>query len=205
MALPQNQSRIAPPGRQAVVLSAPSFVKTYASPGIDSGPAEFGIFVSGAAQHPITRTFKVNPWDWFNESASQGYSTEKLVGGFSATQAPTVDTLKIRRRGVSPFGGMFMQHPHSLQHPGGIADLNPGADYRIAGGKGQASSMVRVSAPTDAMPNRGMKLPTLPRGASRGGVANIPTGGTFDSSPAVPLMPKIAGWPTIFSFRMAAP
>ena len=200
--LPQNQARIAPPGRKPVVLSVPSFVKTFAAPGIDSKPTEFGILASGAGQHPTVPTFKVNPWDWYNESASQGYSTERLVGNFPATQAPTMDKMKIRRRGVDPWGGTFAMHPHSLQHPGGITDMNPGADYMIAGGRGAASSMVRLSI-RNANVSQGMKLPVLPPGATRAGLAPMPTGGNFDGSPATPLLPTVAGWPTIFSFRGA--
>ena len=200
MAVPQSQQDLAPKGRQAVTYSVPGFVKTFASPGIDSVPDETGVFASGAGLRPDSKTFKIYPWDWYNESSSQGHSTEKLIGGFSITQAPTMDKMKVRRRGVDPFGGLFVQHPHSEQHPGGIVDMNPGADYKVAGGKGQASSMVRLNV-SPSRPNVGMKLPVLPAGATRGGLAPIPTGGTFDGSPAVPVKPRISGWPTIFSFR----
>src|SRR5271157_4413454 len=71
MAVPQSQQDLAPKGRQAVTYSVPGFVKTFASPGIDSVPDETGVFASGAGLRPDSKTFKIYPWDWYNESSSQ--------------------------------------------------------------------------------------------------------------------------------------
>lgn len=204
MAAPQTYKGTNSPGTPA--YGPAPFVKVFASPGIDSTPNEQGVFSSGAGLRPDTPTFKVNPWDWGNDAPSQGNDTEHLVGGVAATKAPNAKSMAIRRRGVSPWGGSALtMHPHAQQHAGGIQDLNPGADYKISGGKGQASSFCRVEQKRDFKAvNAGMKLPVLAQEITRGGAAPIPTGGTFDGSPAAPVMPRITGWPTIFSFRGAA-
>jgi hypothetical protein len=177
----------------------PPFVKVFAAPGIDSHISEQGVFNSGAGLDPHAPTTKTPPYDWSNESPSQGYETEHLVGNFGATKAPTAKSIAVRRRGFSPFGGFFPGKNISLsyQHPGGIADINPGASSLIAGGPSSASSLVRLNG---GKINRGMKLPILPQQIVRGGVAGMPSGGGSHEPLVAPLMPKVAGWPTIFSF-----
>jgi hypothetical protein len=174
------------------------FVKVFAAPGIDSHPSEQGVFNSGAGFDPTATTSKTPPYDWGNEAPSQNYETENLVGGFDATKAPTAHALGVRRRGVSPWGGHFpgKQAAMTFQHPGGIADMNPGASARIAGGPGQASSMVRLHG---VRSNRGMKLPVLPQEVTRGGSLPIPVGGGSHDPLVAPLMPKVPGWPSIFN------
>jgi hypothetical protein len=176
------------------------FVKVFAAPGIDSHTDEQGVFNSGAGFDPKAPTLKTPPYDWYNEAPTQHYETENFVGNFAATKAPDVKSLAIRKRGISPWEGFFPGKRQSViyQHPGGIADMNPGADSRIAGGPGSASSFCRLHGVRD---NRGMKLPVLPQEVSRGGKAPIPTGGGGHEPLAAPMKPKIAGWPTIFSFR----
>jgi hypothetical protein len=177
------------------------FVKVFAAPGIDSHPSEVGVFASGAGREPETSTFKSAPYDWFNEAPSQGYHTENLIGGFDATKAPPATSMSIRKRGVSPWGGFFPGKRAALiyQHPGGIADMNPGASSRIAGGPGQASSLVRTHGVRN---NRGMKLPVLPATVTRGGSAPVPSGGGSHEPLTAPILPKVPGWPSIFKVSM---
>ena len=178
---------------------APSFVKVFAAPGIDSHISEQGVFNSGAGLAPDHATLKTPPYDWGNEVETYDHNTGRLVGNFAATQAPNAASMKIRKRGISPWGGNSThQRGISHMHPGGIADMNPGADSRIAGGSGAASSMCRVNRVTDN--SRGMKLPVLPQETARGGAGNVPAGGGGHDSLAAPLKPKVPGWPTIFSF-----
>lgn len=176
------------------------FVKVFAAPGIDSHPDEQGVFNSGAGFDPQAPTAKTQPWDWYNEAPTQHYETENFVGNFGATKAPDASKLKIRKRGLSPWGGFGpgMRASLTYQHPGGIADMNPGADRLIAGGPGAASSFCRLHGVRD---NRGMKLPVLPQEVNRGGLAPVPSGGGGHDPLAAPLRPKIPGWPTIFAFR----
>lgn len=174
------------------------FVKVFAAPGIDSHPAEVGVFNSGAAFDPGAPTLKTPPYDWGNEAPSQDLDTEHLVGGYVATKAPVAASLKIRRRGLSPWGGAYLS-VHGQQHPGGITDLNPGSGSVIAGGVGQASSFCRINA-KNAANNRRMKLPVLPQTAVRAGVSAFPTGGGSHEPLVAPMMPKVPGWPTIFGF-----
>lgn len=176
------------------------FVKVFGSPGIDSHTDEVGLFNSGAGLSPHTGTAKASPWDWWNEAPTQHYETENLIGNFSATKAPNAKSIAVRKRGLSPWEGFFPGKRASViyQHPGGIADMNPGADSRIAGGPGAASSFCRMHGVRD---NRGMKLPVLPQEITRGGLAPMPTGGGGHDSLSAPLKPKVPGWPTIFSFR----
>lgn len=173
------------------------FVKVYAAPGIDSHPQEFGVYNSGAGRAPETTTLKTPPYDWFNEAPSQGYHTENLIGNFDATKAPHANQMAVRKRGVSPWGGFFPGKRIALayQHPGGIADMNPGASSRISGGPGAASSLVRTHGVRN---NRGMKLPVLPPSVTRGGSAPVPSGGGSHEPLTAPILPKIPGWPSIF-------
>ena len=173
------------------------FVKVFAAPGIDSHPSEVGVFASGAGREPETATFKSAPYDWSNECPTQHYNTERLIGGFDATLAPPANSMQIRKRGISPWGGFFRGKAHNLiyQHPGGIADMNPGASSRISGGPGAASSLVRTHGVRN---NRGMKLPVLPPDVTRGGSAPVPSGGGSHEPLTAPIMPKIPGWPSIF-------
>jgi hypothetical protein len=176
---------------------APSFVKVYAAPGIDSHPTEQGLFASGAGFDPIALPAKTHPYDWLNESPSQSYATENLIGNFDATKAQPAKSMSIRKRGVSPWGGFFPGRRAALtfQHPGGIADMNPGCSAIIAGGSGQGSSMVRLHGVRN---NRGMKLPVLPQEVTRGGTAPTPSGGGSHEPLTAPLIPKVPGWPSIF-------
>lgn len=175
------------------------FVKVFAAPGIDSQTGEFGVLASGAGHRPDAPTFKASPYDWYNEAPTQHYETENLVGNFPATKAPPANSMAIRRRGFTPWGGFFpgKRAAVSHQHPGGIADMNPGASSQIAGGPGAASSFCRLHGVRD---NRGMKLPVLPQEVTRGGLANIPTGGGSHDPLVAPMKPRIPGWPTIFAF-----
>ncbi len=110
-------------------------------------------------------------------------------------------SIAVRKRGASPFGGFFQGKDALIyQHPGGLADMNPGADSKIAGGIGQASSFCRVNINN---PDRAMKLPVKPSQITRGGPAKIPTGGGSHEPLVAPMMPKVPGWPTIFSFKTA--
>jgi hypothetical protein len=176
------------------------FVKVYAAPGIDSTPHEQGVFNSGAGFSPAAPTLKTPPYDWSNEAPSQGYGTERLVGTAAATKAPDATSLKVRRRGVTPWGGFFSgRESLKYQHPGGITDHNAGASALIAGGPGAASSFCRING-NNARDGRRMKLPILPQTVVRGGVASFPAGGGSHEPLIAPLQPKIKGWPTIFSF-----
>jgi hypothetical protein len=199
------KTKAAPPTQLVPPYEPRSFVKVFASPGIDSTPGEFGVIASGAAFPPVAGTYKTPPWDWANDAPEQGNEPGRLVGNFSATTAPVAADLKVRRRGLSPFGGSFQSpgNPHSQQHTGGIVDMNPGASFLIAGGPGAASSMVRLQSKIKK-PNLGMKLPVLSNAVQRGGVVPLPAGGSADAGLAAPLMPKLTGWPTIFAFRNPA-
>jgi hypothetical protein len=176
---------------------APSFVKVFAAPGIDSAPEEFGVRSSGAAFDPGTAPPQTSPYDWLNESPSQSYQTEEFIAGYPATRAKPANQIAVRKRGVSPWGGFFPGKRAALarQHPGGIADMDPGASSHIAGGKGAASSMVRLHGVRN---NRGMKLPVLPQEVTRGGLAPVPSGGGSHEPLTAPMIPKVPGWPSIF-------
>lgn len=206
MRLPANTGGNTGPRNNVVPrISPPSFVKTFASPGVDSPQEEFGVFASGAGTpNPKAKGFKIFPWDWQNDAPEQGPTPGKFIGNFAATQAKPAHSMSVRRRGVSPWGGSALKlHPHSMQHTGGNQDMNPGADYQIAGGQGQASSFVRIQSTAATNQSRGMKLPVLPQATTRGGMAAIPAGGTFDGSPAPPLMPRVNGWATVFAWKQA--
>lgn len=172
------------------------FVKVYAAPGIDSHPTEQGVFNSGAGFDPTANTAKTPPYDWLNEAPSQGYATENLVAGFNATKGKPANSMSIRKRGVSPWGGNFPGKTSlAYQHPGGITDHNAGAAATIAGGAGQASSFVRLHG---VRGNRGMKLPVTPQEVTRGTAAPFPTGGGSHEPLTAPMVPKVPGWPSIF-------
>jgi hypothetical protein len=179
----------------------PPFVKVFAAPGIDSHPDEVGVYASGAGRD--AGSFKVAPYDWLNESPEQGYATGNLIADNMATKAKPINSISIRRRGVSPWGGFFPGKQASIiyQHPGGIADMNPGASSTIAGGPGAASSFVRLHG---VRGNRGMKLPTLPQEVTRGGNQPFPAGGGSHEPLTAPLIPKVPGWPSIFKVSIAA-
>ena len=181
------------------------FVKVYATPGIDSGTNEQGVFNSGAGLHPNTDTLKTPPYDWRNEAPEQGYSSGELIGVGSngATRSKPAHSMSVRRRGISPWGGFFKggRHTLSTQHIGGNVDHNAGASSLIAGGPGAASSFARVHG---GRSDRGMKLPILPQETKRAGVAAFPAGGNGHDGIAAPLRPNVPGFPSIFMFRNQA-
>jgi hypothetical protein len=179
------------------------FVKVFATPGIDSDPSEQGVFNSGAGLHPHTQTLKTKPYDWLNESREQGYGAGFLVGAGdtnSQTKSKQANQLSVRRRGIAPWGGFFKGgRAHSaMQHRGGIVDSNTGASGLIAGGPGQASTLVRVQG---GRVDRNMKLPVLPTQTKRGGVAPMPQGGGSHDPLTAPLKSNVPGFPSIFMFR----
>lgn len=178
------------------------FVKVFGAPGIDSHPSEVGVYNSGAGLHPNTETYKTAPYDWLNESPEQGYEHGEFIGSGSqgVTKTKQANSLQIRKRGISPWGGFFHGGRASLamQHPGGIVDTNTGASSMIAGGAGQASSFVRLHGGRD---DRGMKLPVLPQETKRSGIAPFPAGGGTHDPLAAPLQSKVPGFPSIFMFR----
>src|SRR2546429_429304 len=122
-------------------------MKTFAAPGIDSNPAEQGVYNSGAGLHPTTDTAKISglPFDWRSNNPAIDRVTTNLIGNFDATKAPDASTIRVRQRGVTVWGGSFVKYKtgQTREKSGGIGDMNTGADLRIAGGKGQASSLVR--------------------------------------------------------------
>jgi hypothetical protein len=180
----------------------PSFVKVYAAPGIDSHPSEHGPFNSGAGFDPFTPTLKTPPFDWFNEAPSMGKATERLVGNFPSTQAKGADSLKLRKRGHSPWSGYIGggREALAMQHPGGIVDTNTGASSLIAGGPGAPSTLVRLHG---GRSQRGMKLPVLPQEVKRGGATSFPVGGGSHEPLTAPFRPKVPGFASIFAFRNA--
>lgn len=195
------------------------FVRVYAAPGIDSPTTDQGILSSGAGAHPSSlpklSARNASPVDWANESAAQGGATEHLVAGYAATKSPNANSLKVRVRGISPWGSKFVSSvkvkqapgrpgaPDSSQHPQGNADLNPGAGSMIAGGRGAASTFVRTKI-RDPKNRQGMKLPVLPGQAQRGGAIPIPSGGgVLGTGPAAPVTPLIPGLNSIFKFMGA--
>jgi hypothetical protein len=181
---------------------AQPFVKVFAAPGIDSDPRETGVFNSGAAFDPNAQTLKTPPYDWLNEAPEQGYETGQLVGNGSngATKGKPANSISVRRRGISPWGGFFHggRNALAMQHPGGIVDTNTGASSLIAGGPGQASTFARVHG---GRSNRGMKLPVLPQETKRGGQIAFPAGGGSHEPLVSPLQPNVPGFVSIFMFR----
>ncbi|HTD18620.1 MAG TPA: hypothetical protein VK667_03720 [Ktedonobacteraceae bacterium] len=173
------------------------FTRQFAAPGIDSDISDYGIYSSGAGFHPEETTTKTSPYDWTNENPTFGHKTAELVNGYSATRAQTIDQARVRIRGICPWGGKLPNRKEYAYHPGGSVDVNAGAGSMIAGGRGSASSMVRVQK---ASPTRGMKLPVLPDEMRRGGPSPMPIGGSADTSPAPPFAPKVSGMPSIFGF-----
>lgn len=168
--------------------------KKFASPGIDSSPDEQGVFNSGAGMGPNVKTAKsgANPYDWNGRNPYSALQSGRLIGNFPATQAPPASSLRIRRRGISPFGGAADRFKSGAirEKAGGIVDMNPGAGSLIAGGPGAAASMVRVNGARKV--NEGMKLPVLPMAVTRGGTAVMPAGGgVLGFGPAAPLVPKL--------------
>jgi hypothetical protein len=182
----------------------PRFVKVFASPGIDSHIYEQGIFNSGASFSPQTPTLKTPPYDWSNEAPEQGGAPGRLIGTFGdpagKTKSKIANQIAVRKRGVSPWGGFFSGGRASLamQHPGGITDTNLGCSPLIAGGPGQASTLVRVKG---GRPQRGMKLPVLPQNVKRGGVMAMPTGGGSHDPLTAPLRSMVPGFVSIFGFK----
>jgi hypothetical protein len=177
-------------------------VKMFAAPGIDSDVLEWGVYSSGAGLHPSTPTSKVPPSDWLAVNPDISHATGKLVGNFDATKAQDPRGMRVRRRGISSWGGLMPgSAPHAagptdvrqgttkFRKSGGIVDTNLGASGIIAGGPGQASSMVRLSGQRK---DSGMKLPQLPNQVARGGKVAFPAGGMHGLPPA-PLIPKIPG------------
>lgn len=182
------------------------FVKMFAAPGIDSHPAEHGCFNSGAGFDPSAPTMKTPPYDWGNESPTQNHGTGCLIGNFEATRSPDATSLKIRRRGIDPWGGPPPTTGGANlgnTHPGGITDMNPGSASTIAGGTGHAPTMCHVNLKKTSF-TRGMKLPVMPSQAMTGGRNSLPSGGGFGGSLAAPIRPSIPGWTTIFSFSKKA-
>lgn len=174
------------------------FVRHYAAPGIDSNLEEFGIRSSGAGLHPETVTLKSAPYDWGGINPTAHYDVSELVNGYLETKAPSADRIRVRVRGIDPFGGFFPgKHPNVNYKAGGVADTNTGLSSMIAGGPGQASSLVRVGK---VLPTQGMKLPVLPAEARRGGAMKMPAGGSTTGEAPAPFTPKVAGFPGIFGF-----
>lgn len=174
-----------------------SIVKVFAAPGIDSSVEEQGIRSSGAGFHPAAIPSKATPYDWFSIAPEQLNDTGRLIGNYDATKAPTPDSLRIRRRGITPFPSFPQgRNPNVHANVGGSIDTNAGADSHIAGGRGQAASMVRVNGAKKA--NEGMKLPILPKQILRGNAVGVPAGGAMlgTGSPA-PIQPKMFGFPSI--------
>lgn len=173
----------------------------FASPGIDAGTFDQGAYKSGAGlslDSPQVQNPNAAPYDWSSKNPLVGHETGHLIAGFDATRAPDAASMRTRRRGISPWGGAVNDYfePRNVEKSGGIADMNTGADMRIAGGKGQASSFVRVSGPKK--PDEGMKLPTLPRQVVRGGVLATPTGGgVMGTGAPAPVQPKVYGFPAV--------
>jgi len=180
----------------------PTVFKMFASPGIDSPVEEFGVYNSGAGRAPSTETGKLEPTDWKNDNPSLDSDTNKFIGNFGGTESGGADRIAVRRRGLAPFGGFFQggnRHLIAMQHSGGIVDHNAGADHFIAGGPGAASAFCRVNVGSKKT-NRGAQLPVMPPVLPRAGLEPIPTGGGSHEPLTAPLKPRIAGWPTIFSF-----
>lgn len=173
----------------------------FASPGIDAGTFDQGAYKSGAGlslDSPQVQTPNFAPSDWSSRNPLIGDQTGNLIGNFDATRAPDAKSIRVRRRGVTPWGGSFDNYGTGMnvQKSGGIVDLNTGADMRIAGGKGQASSFVRVAGPKK--PDEGMKLPVLPKQVTRGGIMATPTGGgVMGTGAPAPIQPKVYGFPAI--------
>ena len=176
-------------------------MKRFAAPGIDSGTLNQGVYNSGAGlslDSPQVLNPSYAPYDWSSRNPLVSEQTGNLIGGFDATKAPTAADIRTRRRGLTPWGGSFDNYGsgRNVQKSGGIVDMNTGADLRIAGGKGQASSFVRVSGPKKA--DEGMKLPVLPKQIVRGGVMATPTGGgVMGTGAPAPIQPKVYGFPAI--------
>lgn len=175
-------------------------MKAFASPGIDSNPDEHGVYNSGAGLRPDTPVSKTHalPPDWGSNNPLIDHVTSNLIGGFDATAAPDASTIRVRRRGVSPFGGSFDRFGSGINanKSGGTSDMNTGASGLIAGGKGQASSFVRVQGPKKQ--DEGMKLPVLPKQVIRGGVTATPSGGgVMGTGAPAPIQPKVYGFPSI--------
>lgn len=186
-------------------------MKVFACPGIDSDVSEYGVFNSDAGRAG-GRGFKQKgvPSDWSSRNPVWGLATGRLVGNYAATQSPNVKSLRIRRRGVSPWGG----YPHhilksrykndnadSMLNVGGSVDMNPGCSSLIAGGSGAASSMVRTQSKEKR--DRGMKLPVLPATLHRKGNASTPMGGT-SNAPSAPITPRLMGLPSIVKVKRMA-
>lgn len=176
-------------------------MKRFAAPGIDTGLMDQGVFNSGAGfapDAPQVLNPSYAPLDWASNNPTIDHATENLIGNFDATKAPDASTIRTRRRGISPWGGAYDNYGYGTnrQKSGGIVDLNLGADNRVAGGKGQASSFVRVSGPKK--PDEGMKLPVLPKQVVRGGPMASPTGGgVMGTGAPAPVQPKVYGFPSI--------
>lgn len=177
-------------------LPTPVFTKRYASPGIDDA-GDFGVLSSGAGLLPgdITGIQKASPSDWSALNPDIGLSTGRLIGNNAGTQATPINETRSRKRGISPFGGYFPTGgPQRTIKVGGIADLNTGADSLIAGGKAQASSMVRFNGRNV----KAMRLPVIPMQVTRGGIAKTPSGGQSPGfGPAVPTLPQLKQFPSI--------
>ncbi len=173
----------------------------FAAPGVDTGTFDQGAYKSGAGlplESPQVQNPNSPPWDWGSNNPLIDHATSNLVGNFDATKTPNASTIRIRRRGITPWGGSFDNYGvgRNAQKSGGIVDTNTGADIRISGGKGQASSFVRVNGPRKS--DEGMKLPVLPKQVVRGGVVLTPTGGGIMGTGApAPIQPKVYGFPSI--------
>lgn len=203
------------PIRRASV--APDFLP--ASPGVD-GFHNWGPFASGASTSGFASVTKAGrvPSDWASNDPNWGHPGGGGVGSIFPS-VKGAKAIRNRKRGISPFEGFFSSvsgrsgkvnvesgsglKADSVMKPGGIVDLNPGADNAIAGGvmgAGQASTLVRLHG---VRGDRNMRLPVMPPAAARSGEPMNPAGGAQDAGPMAPLMPQVAGMPSIFGFFSA--
>lgn len=178
-------------------MSNGPLVKVFAAPGIDSHPSEQGVFNSGSGFGPQAPTAKTGPHDWASISREQTNETGELIAGFPQSKAPTAASLKIRKRGISPFTGNFKTAVPTVQKRGGIADMNPGAGNKIAGGKAAGSSLVRTKFRDNKQNTR--PVYTQPPAQRRGLQVPLPTGGSHTTSGQVPVLPT-TGAASIFGF-----
>lgn len=175
----------------------------FASPGIDDTTL-IGVFASSAG-FPPDKAVSSNaaPQDWGSANPTATTASGGGIGSIFPKSKPA-SAMRTRRRGFTIWGG-FWPHQKSSEvgvKPGGIADMNPGVSMTTAGGRTQASSLVRVN--TIGRPGRGMKLPQLPSQVTRGGLVPVPAGG-FSPGPPVPMIPRIPGFDSIFRVLGAQP
>ncbi len=176
-------------------------MNVFAATGIDSHPNDVGVYHSGAGLHPdnelVGRKKKQLPAEWASNNPLIDHATGELVSGFSVTRAPDANEIRVRRRGVSPFGGSGLRFTNGSyrEKSGGTADMNTGASMNIAGGPGQASTMVRTDGPKKV--DEGQKLPVLPKQTTRGAAIPVPAGGMAAFGANAPVVPKMPGFGSV--------